>query len=84
VRDQSLSAIARRRKHGVRISPEELELLMEQFRELVPEREFSMAALQGYLLTHKNQPRRAVECVGKWVEEEMVKKEARKSSEKVR
>jgi len=49
---------------------------MERFRGLVPEQEFSMAALQGYLLTHKNQPHRAVEFVGKWVEEEMAKRES--------
>jgi len=55
---------------------------VERFRESVPEREFSMAALQGYLLMHKNQPHRAVEYVGKWVEEEMTKREGRKSSEK--
>ena len=45
-----------------------------------PFEEFSMAALQGYLLTHKNQPHRAVECAGKWVEGEMAKRESRKSS----
>jgi len=82
VLDQSLAGVARRRKRDVRVSPEELDALMEQFRELVPEREFSMAALQGYLLMHKNQPHRAVECAGKWVEEEMAKRETRKPSEK--
>jgi chaperone BCS1 len=82
VQDQSLSAIARRRRRDVKVSVVELDVLMERFRESVPEREFSMAALQGYLLMHKNQPYRAVECAGKWVEEEMVKREARKSSER--
>ena len=81
-RDQSLAAISRQKRRNVEIPLEELDLLMERFRELVPEREFSMAALQGYLLMHKNQPYRAVECAGKWVEEEMAKREARKSSEK--
>ena len=80
VQEQSLATIARRRKRDVKVSPEELEVLVGRFRELVPEREFSMAALQGYLLTHKNQPHRAVECAGKWVEEEMAKRESRKSS----
>lgn len=82
VRDQSLSAIARRRKRDVKLSLEELDALVERFRESVPERGFSMAALQGYLLVHKNQPHRAVECVGKWVEEETAKREARRSSGK--
>jgi len=81
-RGQSLAAIARQRKRDVKIPLEELDVLVEQFRESVPEREFSMAALQGYLLMHKNQPHRAVECAGKWVEEEKAKREARKSQEK--
>ena len=80
VQEQSLATIARRRKRDVKVSPEELEVLVGRFRELVPEGEFSMAALQGYLLTHKNQPRRAVECAGKWVEEELAKRESRKPS----
>jgi len=53
---------------------EELDVLAERFRELIPEREFSMEALQGYLMMHKNQPHRAVECAGKWVGEEMAKR----------
>ena len=84
VQDQSLAAVSRRRKRNTKISPEELDILLEQFRELIPEREFSMAALQGYLLLHKNQPHRAVESAGKWVEGEMAKRELRKSSEKNR
>jgi len=81
VQNQSLAAmIARRRRREAKVSPEELDVLVERFRELVPEREFSMAALQGYLLMHKNQPHRAVDCAAKWVEEEMAKRELRKSS----
>ena len=71
---QSLTTITRQRKRDVKVSPEELDVLMGKFRELIPERGFSMAALQGYLLMHKNQPDRAVECAGKWVEEEMAKR----------
>ncbi|KAF9649610.1 P-loop containing nucleoside triphosphate hydrolase protein [Thelephora ganbajun] len=82
VRDQSLAAITRRRKRDVKISLEELDVLVERFRESILEGEFSMAALQGYLLMHKNQPHRAAECAGKWVEEEMAKREAKRSSEK--
>ena len=79
--DQFLAAISRRERRDVEVPLEELNVLMERFRELVPEREFSMATLQGYLLTHKDQPHRAVECAGKWVEEEIAKREARKTSE---
>ena len=82
VRNQSLAAVSRRKRRDVQLPLEELEVLVGRFRELVPEREFSMAALQGYLLMHKNQPHRAVECAGRWVEEEMAKREAKKSSEK--
>jgi chaperone BCS1 len=82
VRDQSISAISRRKKRDVKLSPEELDVLVERFRGFIPERGFSMAALQGYLLMHKNQPHQAVECAGKWVEEETAKREARGSSEK--
>jgi mitochondrial chaperone BCS1 len=84
VQDQSLAAVSRRRKCDVKtsVSLGELDVLMERFRELIPERAFSMAALQGYLLLHKNQPYRAVECARGWVEEETAKREATKSSEK--
>lgn len=82
VRDQSLAAVSRQRKHEAAIPLGELDDLMERFREMVPEREFSMATLQGYLLTHKNLPHRAVECAEKWVEEEMAKKKAEKPLEK--
>ena len=83
-RDQSLTVIARQRKRDVTIPVGELDILVDRFKGMVPERKFSMAALQGYLLMHKNRPYQAVECVGKWVEEEMTKREARKSSERKR
>ena len=82
IQDQSLSAVIRRRKHIHKISPKELDALVERFRELIPERAFSMATLQGFLLLHKNQPHRAVEYAEKWVEEEMEKRVTKKSAEK--
>lgn len=75
VPDRSLTAISWPRKREVNISIEELDVLMERFRESIPERGFSMAALQGYLLLHKDQPYRAIERAGDWVEEEMTKGE---------
>ena len=77
--DQSLATIARQMKSDIRLSPEKLDVLVDRFRELVPENRFSMAAMQGYLLMHKNQPYRAVEYVGKWVEEEMTKERPRET-----
>ena len=74
--DQPLAAGVHRSRRDFEVSPEELDVLVERFREAIPEREFSMAALQGYLLMHKDQPQRAVECAGKWVEEEMAKRES--------
>lgn len=51
--------------------------LSEEFKAHVPDREISMAALQGYLMTHKGQPRNAVERVEVWVKKEMEKKKAK-------
>ena len=48
----------------------ELALLSERFKDHIPDREISMAALQGYLMMHKTRPYDAVECIGAWVQEE--------------
>jgi len=53
----------------------ELVLLSEKFKENIPDREFSMASLQGYLMMHKGRPYDAIECVEAWVQEEKVRKE---------
>ena len=74
VQDQPLAAIVHRSNYDFEVSSEELDSLVERFREAIPEREFSMAALQGYLLMHKDQPQRAVECAEKWVKEQMTKR----------
>ena len=79
VQDQSLATIIRQRKSDVKVPPEELDGLVDRFKELIPENRFSMAALQGYLLMHKNQPYRAVEHAGKWVEEEITKGRSRET-----
>ena len=52
----------------------ELVLLSDRFKEYIPDREFSMAALQGYLMMHKGRPYDAIECVQTWVQDEKVKK----------
>ncbi|KAH9832616.1 P-loop containing nucleoside triphosphate hydrolase protein [Rhodofomes roseus] len=44
--------------------------LAAHFAEAIPEREFSMASLQGYLMLYKLQPHDAVENVVGWVEKE--------------
>jgi chaperone BCS1 len=52
----------------------ELVLMSEKFKERVPDREFSMAAIQGYLMMHKGRPYDALECAEAWVQEEKAKK----------
>jgi len=52
-----------------------LVLASEKFKEYIPDREFSMAALQGYLMLHKGRPYDAIKCVETWIMEEKVKKE---------
>ncbi|KAF9466279.1 P-loop containing nucleoside triphosphate hydrolase protein [Collybia nuda] len=47
---------------GVRLG-----LLAKKFADGVPEEEFSVAALQGYLLKNKSQPEAAASGVGEWV-----------------
>ena len=53
----------------------ELVLAGDKFKEYIPDREFSMAALQGYLMMHKSRPYDAIECAEAWVKEERAKKE---------
>lgn len=53
----------------------ELVLLSEKFKGYIPDRELSMASLQGYLMMHKGRPYDAIECVEAWVQEERAKKE---------
>ena len=57
------------------VSLAELVLLSEKFKERIPDREISMAALQGYLMMYKDRPHDAVERVGTWVQERTRAKE---------
>ena len=59
---------------GKELGLAEVVLLSERFKERIPDREFSVAALQGYLMMHKGRPCDAVECVDAWVREEKAKK----------
>jgi chaperone BCS1 len=54
--------------------------LGEKFKDHIPDREISMAALQGYLMTHKGRPCDAMEGVEAWVQNEMEKREEVKSA----
>jgi chaperone BCS1 len=46
-----------------------IERLAEQFSARIPERELSMASLQGYLMSYKTRPLQAVDDVERWVED---------------
>ncbi|KAH8806670.1 P-loop containing nucleoside triphosphate hydrolase protein [Flagelloscypha sp. PMI_526] len=48
----------------------ELSELASKFGEAIPEDEFSVASLQGYLLKNKTRPRECVDEVEKWIQEE--------------
>ena len=53
----------------------EMVRLSERFKDHIPDREISMAALQGYLMMHKGRPRDAIEGVEVWVQKEKARKE---------
>ena len=52
-----------------KLSKKKIEWLAEQFASRIPEREFSMASLQGYLMSYKTRPFRAVDDIERWVED---------------
>lgn len=56
------------------ITQEELDVLARQFAGCIPEREFSMAAIQGLLMQYKTRPQLAVEEVTAWVESQRKKR----------
>ncbi|KIY69428.1 P-loop containing nucleoside triphosphate hydrolase protein [Cylindrobasidium torrendii FP15055 ss-10] len=68
---------------GSKIPLDVLDKLAHEFGEAVPERVFSMAALQGYLMTNKVWPLAAVEGAAAWIAEELEKK-AKKEAKKAK
>ncbi|CAA7261969.1 unnamed protein product [Cyclocybe aegerita] len=57
------------------LSSTELSLLADLFSEAVPEREFSMASLQGYLMRYKADPHGAVAGIAEWASKEKGRRE---------
>ncbi|KAG6815784.1 hypothetical protein H0H87_011377, partial [Tephrocybe sp. NHM501043] len=53
----------------------EVEDLATQFTASIPEHEFSIAELQGFLVTCKDDPKRAVESAGEWVGQYIAERE---------
>jgi len=63
--------------HAPTLSMKEVALLAEQFAARIPERELSMASLQGYLMSYKSRPFQAVDDVERWVKETQEKQDRR-------
>ncbi|KAJ7781990.1 P-loop containing nucleoside triphosphate hydrolase protein [Mycena maculata] len=58
------------RQHAPRLRRKQVAELAARFAEAIPERELSMAALQGFLMTYKIRPYEAVNAAKDWVESE--------------
>ncbi|CAK5267750.1 unnamed protein product [Mycena citricolor] len=58
------------REHAPKLQKKQITRLAERFADAIPERELSMAALQGYLMTHKIRPHQAVQDAAAWVNSE--------------
>jgi chaperone BCS1 len=58
------------RGRAPRLTSREVSDLAADFAASIPEREFSMASLQGYLMAYKTMPYKAVKEAGAWVEKE--------------
>ncbi|KAH7890877.1 P-loop containing nucleoside triphosphate hydrolase protein [Phlebopus sp. FC_14] len=57
-----------------KLSSEQVAKLAQQFAAGVPDRQLSMASLQGFLMTHKTRPYEAVAGVATWAEKERAEK----------
>ncbi|KDQ26599.1 hypothetical protein PLEOSDRAFT_1105500 [Pleurotus ostreatus PC15] len=77
-----LSMMPDHRRRAPKLEREQIGRLAHAFADAVPEREFSMASLQGYLMVYKTRPFDAVKDVRAWVEKERADA-ARKAKAKV-
>ncbi len=59
--------------HKPAFSNAAIKTLASQFADFVPERQLSMATLQGFLMSYKTRPFVAVEMAPSWLEQEMAK-----------
>jgi len=66
-----------------KLSYDRINALAAQFGLAVPERQVSMASLQGFLMMHKSRPFEAVADIGAWVRKEQVEKKGVEKVEKV-
>jgi chaperone BCS1 len=73
------------RQHAPKLRRKQVADLAARFSEAIPERELSMAALQGFLMTYKIRPYEAVNAAKDWVESEReakLKKQAQAQAQK--
>lgn len=68
------------RTRAPNLSRFEIESLARRFAGSIPDREYSMASLQGYLMTYKSRPIEAVQGVGAWVMREREEKSGKLAS----
>jgi len=61
------------RDRAPKLSRSKINSLANQFSDAIPEREFSMASLQGYLMAYKTRPLDAVKDASGWVAKELHK-----------
>ncbi|KDQ61524.1 hypothetical protein JAAARDRAFT_123262 [Jaapia argillacea MUCL 33604] len=66
---------AHRKPKAPQLSRAQVFALAAQFSNAIPDREFSMASLQGYLMTHKIRPFEAAQEAAHWVETERASRE---------
>jgi mitochondrial chaperone BCS1 len=71
----------RHQSAGPKLSYRQVEALADRFAKAIPEREFSMASLQGYLMSYKVRPIDAAKGVALWVERERAEKAKKNSKE---
>ncbi|KAF8159432.1 P-loop containing nucleoside triphosphate hydrolase protein [Crassisporium funariophilum] len=67
------------RARAPKLSRGKINALAARFSAAIPEREFSMASLQGYLMAYKVRPYEAVEQAPHWVEKERTEAAAKKA-----
>ena len=58
----------------------EVDKLAKEFAQHIPDREFSMAAIQGLLMQYKTRPLAAVREAAEWVEKERKKRSSKEES----
>ncbi|TFK60239.1 P-loop containing nucleoside triphosphate hydrolase protein [Pluteus cervinus] len=69
---------------GPKLTKQEVEDLANKFAEGIPERQLSMASLQGYLMGYKIRPFDAVKDVAPWVEKELIERVKRQERSEAR